>query len=415
MRLTFRHLAHVMLVALFGLGVPTVSHAQTRIDHTTFTAAVTATASSLTLTAASGSSAGDFLYVDGELMRIVSAVNASTTNWNVQRGLGQGFTPARAHSSTAIVWVLDSGTEEGPRTFNVQGTCSLATERYLPHINTEENRIFDCASTGYWIERERESVSVQQALTVCGGRLKCREEFNGGHTISQDDGTAKSLSDGEENHVGGSPLGAIEYREEQDKTASSWVTINGQLDISGDNTTSAEGVEIVFGATSDAALNQIVELGTNGACLAVMITIADISAIDDLVIGWRQNEAFVDAVAYETYDEYAIIGVQDTAGDLDIEDEEAGGGVQNDDTGVTWADGERRALKVCLSSGGVPTFYYTAASPDNEEPAYVQATSTNTGDALTAGDGMIPFLSFLISGTDGPNVTIQWVELSYAP
>lgn len=414
MRLTFRHLAHVMLVALFGLGVPTVSHAQTRIDHTTFTAAVTATATTVTLAAASGSGAGDFLYVDGELMQISSAVGSSTTQWNVRRGLGQGFTPARAHSTTAIVWVLDSGTEEGPRGFNVQGTCSLATERYLPHINTEENRIFDCASTGYWIEREREIVSVQQALSICGGRLKCREEFNGGHAVMQDDGTVKSLTDGEENFVYGSPLGVIEYREEETKTASSWVTINGQLDISGDNTTTAEGVEIVFGATSDAALNQVVELGTNGACIAAMITVTDISGVDNLFIGWRQNEAFQNFV-HTGYDDWAVIGLQDTAGDLDVEDEEAGAGTQNDDVGVTWADGERRALKVCLSSAGVPTFYYTAASPDNEEPAYIQFTPTNAGDALTAGEGFVPFLSFLISGTDGPDVTIAWVELSYAP
>lgn len=400
------------VAVLYGV---TPAHSQTQVDHTTFTVAVTATATSVTLTAASGSSAGDFLYVDGELMGVTSAVNASTTEWNVRRGLSQGFTPARAHSVNAIVWVIDSGTAQGPRTFNVQGTCTATTEEFLPHINTRDNRIFDCASRGYWIERERAIVSVQSASTVCGGRLKCREEFNGGHAVMQDDGTVKSLTDTEENFVYGSTLGPIEYREEQTKTASSWVAINGQLDISGDNTTSAEGVEIIFGAVSDAALNQVLELGTHGACIAAMITVADISGIDELVIGWRQNEAFVDAILYETYDEYAIIGIQDTAGDVDVEDEEAGAGVQNDDAVVTWADGERRALKVCISSTGVPTFYYTAASPDNEEPLYVQVTTTNTGDALTIGDGMVPFLAFLISGTDGPDVTVQWIELSYSP
>ena len=395
------------------LGVPTALSAQTQIDHTTFTAAVSATATDVTLSAASGSSAGDRLYVDGELMQLTSAVNASTTNWNVRRGLGQGFTPARRHPASSIVWVLDSGTAQGS-SFNVEGACTAATEVNLPHINTEENRIFDCGGTGYWLEREREIVSVQSALTICGGRLKCREEFNGGHAVMTDAGTAKGVTDADQNFVYGSPLGAIEYREEETKTASSWITINGQLDISADNTTTAEGVEIVFGATSDAALNQVIELGTNGACISMMVTVTDISGIDELVIGWRQNEAFQN-FAHTGYDDWAVIGLKDTAGDLDIEDEEAGGGTQNDDVGVTWADGERRALKTCISSGGVPTFYYTAASPDNEEPLYIQATSTNTGDALTAGDGMVPFLSFLISGTDGPDVTVQWVQLEYAP
>lgn len=394
------------------LGFPAVVQAQVQVDHTTFTTAITATATSITLTAASGSAAGEHLYVEGELLQLQSAVNASTTEWNVRRGLAQGATPARAHPTTAIVWVLDA--EEG-RNFNVAGTCTAGTERFLPFINTRENRIYDCSSTGFWVERDADRTNVLSANTVCGGKLTCREEFNGGHAVMQDDGTAKSLTDAEENFVYGSPLGPIEYREEQTKTASSWVAINGELDISGDNATSAEGVEIVWGAVSDAALNQVIEVGTNGACISAMITVADISAIDELVIGWRQNEAFVDAITYETYDDYAIIGIQDTAGDVDVEDEEAAGGVQNDDAVVVWADGERRALKVCMSSGGVPTFYYTAASPDNEAPLYVPVTTTNTGDALTAGDGMVPFLGFLISGTDGPNVTIQWVQLEYAP
>lgn len=403
-----RILRYTMLA--LTLALPIALGAQTQVAHTTFSTAVTATSTSVTLAAASGAAAGEFLYVDGELMEL--RTNTSGTTWTVRRGLGNGSTPARAHATSALVWV---GGSEELKNFNVAGPCTASSERYLPHFNVRENRIFDCGANGHWLERDRDVVSVQSANTVCGGRLRCREEFNGGHLVMQDDGTAKSLSDAEENFVYGSTLGAIEYREEQAKTASSWVTINGQLDISADNTTNAEGVEIVFGASSDAALNQVIEVGTNGACIAAMITVADISGIDELVIGWRQNEAFQDAVGYEAYNDYAIIGLQDNAGDLDVEDEEAGGGVQNDDTGVTWADGERRALKVCIDSTGVPTFWYTDASPDNEEPIYKRVTTSNTGDALTAGDGLVPFLGFLVGGTDGPDVTIQWVEISYNP
>src|SRR3990167_7685169 len=112
----------VLAVLLF---IPSAAHSQTGIDHTTFTAAVSATATDITLSAASGSSAGDYLYVDGELMRLTTAVNASTTQWNVRRGLGEGFTPARRHPASSIVWVMDSGTQEGPRQFNVEGACTL--------------------------------------------------------------------------------------------------------------------------------------------------------------------------------------------------------------------------------------------------------------------------------------------------
>lgn len=405
MKNILRYALLALVVALpIGLG------AQTQVAHTTFSTAVSATSTAVTLSAASGAAAGEYLYVDGEMMRLVR--NTSGTTWTVQRGLSQGFTPARAHSTNAIVWV---GSGEEFKTFNVAGACTARSERYLPHFNTKENRIFDCGANGVWLERDTERVNVQMASMVCGGKLRCREEFNGGHLVMSGDGTAKSLLDAAENFVYGSPLGAIEYREEQAKTASSWITINGELNISGDDTTTAEGVEIVFGASSDAALNQLIEVGTNGACIAAMITVADISGVDELVIGFRQNEAFADAVGYETYNDYAIIGLQDNAGDLDVEDEEAGAGVQNDDTGVTWADGERRALKVCVDSTGVPTFWYTDASPDNEEPLYKKVVTANTGDALTSGDGLIPFLGFLITGTDGPTVTIQWVEITYAP
>lgn len=396
------------------LGVPAAADSQTQIDHTTFTAAVTATATSITLAAASGSSADDYLYVDGELMRLTTAVNASTTEWNVRRGLAQGFTPARRHPTTSIVWVLDSATEQGPRTFNVEGACTATTEAYLPHINTKEDRIFDCGSSGYWLERERSIVNVQSALTVCGGRYRCREEFNQGLTVMQDDGTGKSLADTEVNLVFGSNLGPITYREEQAKTASSWITINGQLDISGDNTTDNEGVEIVIGNGTDPTLNQTIDAGTNGACLSAMVTIADISGTDEVVLGWRQNEAFQDAAAYTGYTVWSTVGVNNTDGSI-FSEHEVSGATLSDDSGINWADGERRALKVCISSGGIPSAYFTAASPDNEQPLYTPITMTNTGTAETAGIGMVPFISFLTAGTDGPDVTIQWIELEYAP
>lgn len=396
------------LIALMLVVLPTASYAQTAVDRTTFAATVTATATQVTLTAASGAAAGGYLYVEGELMGIRSV---SGTTVQVRRGLSEGSTPARQHSTSAIVWV--GGSEEF-KAFNVAGNCTSSTERYLPHINTEENRIFDCAGNGVWLERDRDRLNAPLASMVCGGKLRCREEFNGGHLVMQDDGTVKSLTDAEENFVYGSPLGAIEYREEQAKTASSWITINGELDISGDNTTTAEGVEIVFGASSDAALNQVLEIGTNGACVAAMITVADISGIDELVIGFRQNEAFQDAVGYAGYSDWAALGLVDNAGDIDAMDEEAAGGTQTDDLGIEWADGERRALKVCISAAGAPSFYYTDASPDSDEPVYKQVSTSNTGDALTSGDGLVPFLGFLISGTDGPNVTVQWVELTYA-
>ena len=399
----------LLAVVLFAL--PGLAWAQTQIDRTTFSSAVSATATRLTLSAASGSVAGGYVYVNGELMQLTSAVNASTTQWNVRRGLSDGSEPARAHGTTAIVWVMGGGEF---KTFDPSGTCVATSERYLPHLNVKKNRIWDCAGNGLWMSRDGAEVSnYSQALLPCGGKLKCREEFNGGHLVMQDDGTAKSVSDTEENFVYGSPLGAIEYREDVAKTTSSWVTINGRLDISADDT-AAEGVEIVFGASSDAALNQVIDVGTNGACISAMVTVTLIAGVDEFHIGWRQNEAFQDTVAYAGYGDWAVIGLVDAAGDLDAQDEEAGGGTLNDDTGITWANGERRALKVCISSTGVPTFWYTDASPDQDAPIYRQVSTSNTGDALTSGDGMVPFLAFTAAGTTDAGILIDWVQIEYA-
>ena len=394
------------------LGIPAMSVAQTQVDHTTFSTAVTATATSVILTANSSSAAGDYLYVEGEAMRLAS--NTSGTTWTVQRGRDNGATPARAHSTTAIVW---TGAGQEYKDFNVAGTCTASNERFLPHINTKQNRIFDCSSSGRWNEREQETNGVQSAQMLYGGRPKVRDEFNQGYLVMQDDGTAKSLSDTEINFVYGSPLGGIEYREEQAKTTSSWVTVDGQLDVTADNTTASEGVEIIFaGGTTTAALNQVLESRTNGGCISAMITIGDVSGTNQVLIGWRQNEAYQDAAAYTGYTDWSTIGQTNVDGSINAQGEVNAGGTLTDDTGIDWADGERRALKVCISSGGVPSAYYTAASPDNEEPLYIQVTLTNSITTKTSGIGLLPFFSFMTSGTDGPGtVSVQWVQLESAP
>jgi len=382
--------------------MPTVTWAQTQVDHTTFATAISGTATRVTLSAASGVVVGGFLFVEGELMPVEAVSGATVT---VRRG---GNSP---HSKSVIGWV--GGAAEFP-SYSPSGSCTATTVRFLPHINVKDNKIFDCAN-GVWRERDVWRRDFPMATTdICLGRGWCRDEFNQGYLVMQDDGTAKSLTDAEENFVYGSPLGAIEYREEQTKTTSSWVTINGQLDISADDTTASEGVEIIFGASSDAALNQVIEAGTNGACIAAMITIADVSQVTQLQIGWRDNAAFADAAAYTGYTVWNTVGLTTTNGAI-TSSQEVSEATDTDLAGATWADGERRALKVCVSSAGVPTAFYTAASPDNEEPLYRPITMTETGSTETAGTGMIPFLTFLAAGTTDAGVTIQWVQLERAP
>lgn len=408
-----RILRTLLTLALL-IGVTSAASAQTQVDHTRLSTAITALSPTITLVAASGAVSGDFVYIEGELMRL--GTNTTGTTWTVRRGLGEGATPARAHATTSILWT-GSGEELGKQ-FNVNGTCTATQERFLPFINVKENRIFDCAGAGLWMERQRMSSNVESArANICpSAMLRCRDEFNQGYLVMQDDGTAKSLTDTEVNFVYGSPIGGLEYREEQNKTVSSWVTIDGQLDISADDTTASEGVEILFagGDMGTAARDQVLEIGTNGGCFTAMVTIARPDMVTQLQFGWRQNEAFQDAALYTGYTRWGTVGLTTNNGAI-TSSQEVSSSTTTDVSGVTWANGERRAVKACINSSGVPTAYYTAASPDNEQPLFLPITMTNSGVTQTSGTGMIPFMTFLAAGTTDAGVTIQWVELSYTP
>lgn len=388
--------------------------AQTTVTQTTASAAVGRTDGAISLASDTGVAAGTYLYVDGELMRAVSEIG-TTARWNVRRGLADGNGPAVAHRSGAKVWVMASG-GSGESYYTYDQTagsgCTVTEWAYKPFINTKTGHVFECAEPGVWAARYDNDMVKPLDFTA-------QDSFDEGHTVMQDDGTAKSLTDAEVNYVTGSPLGAITYREEQTKTASSWVTLNGLLDLSADDTTDNEGVEILFGGDgSNPTLNQWMEAGTQGGCVAASVTIADISGTDQVQIVFRQNEAFADGADYTTYTVWNTVGVNATDGSI-VSSQEVSEATDTDDSGVNWADGETRALKVCVTKGGVPTAYYsdayTASQVFNDYPVYHAIPMTNTGSTLTAGTGLFPFLSYLAAGTDGPDVSVNWVRLMRLP
>lgn len=378
--------------------------AQTTLNTTTLDAAITdATATTVTLASGTTVAAGQVLFVDRELMRIQSAVGSSTTNWNVTRGFDG--TASALHGNGARVY---TGARDRFYRRDVSGTCVAADDLFTPHINTTSGRIWECEA-GYWMEWKTDQVAVRD-YTV-------RDSFDNGHTVLQDDGTAKSLTDAEVNLVYGSPLGAITYREELGKTVSSWITINGYLDISGDGTDD-EGVEIVVGNGTDPTLNQFFEAGTQGACVAAAFSIADASGSDNLQIGFRQNEAFQDLALYTGYTVWNSVGFNTTDGSI-ISSQEVSETTDTDDSGVNWADAETRALKVCVSKAGVPTAYYSNAYTSSQvltdRPVYNAIAMTETGSTLTAGTGMVPFITFLHRADVSENTRILWVELTKIP
>lgn len=219
-------------------------------------------------------------------------------------------------------------------------------------------------------------------------------------------GAAKTLTDAATNMVLGSPLGIIQFREELAKTTSSWVDANGTLDITADNTTNDEGVEIALGDSVGGAGGWVVSRSaTNGAgCFAVNFTIALIAGTDQFVIGWRKAEAFQDVAAYAGYADWSVVGINNVDGSIFSLGEVNGGGTLSDDSGVNAANGETHTLKSCIAATtGVPSAYLDG----------LPITMTNSGTAKTSAIAMYPFISYLqAGGAVDAGITINWMELT---
>ncbi len=396
--------AALLAVVWFGLGRV---QSQTSLSATTLSSAVTTTDGlTINLTSGSSVSSGDLLFVDREAMRVTAIVGNVAS---VARGVEgtQGMT----HRILAKVWMGAPGRfyQNEPA-----GSCTAASELYAPRIVLPSGNVFDCTN-GTWARRingSEDSVGGNYAHTgevTYQGRVFARESFDQTYFIMQDDATPKSLTDTEVNVVFGSPIGIITFREEQNKTVSSWVVDDGRLAIAGDDTTTLEGVEIVMGWTT--TNEGWIVAGTSGACFTVNLTLTDISGTNELLIGWRQNEAFQDGAVYTGYSDWSLVGVNNVDGSIFGINEIQGGGTLSDDSGVNMADGETRTFKSCISATGVPTAFYTAASGTT----FTQIALATGSGAKTAGDQMIPVIFFLTSGTDGPTPYINWMEVSAAP
>ncbi|HYC00466.1 MAG TPA: hypothetical protein VEC57_15115 [Candidatus Limnocylindrales bacterium] len=419
---TFSRAAVAVLLGLLLYTVPVPT--QTATTSTTLSSAVTSTsANTVVLASATNVDAGGAIYVGSERMDVVSV---SGTTAQVRRGMGGSR--ASTHASGAVVYVASSSQKAGVFRSDQRpgGTCTRANEPFLPQIDAAAGVIWDCVApggaktpTGYWTRLNAAPAGFNGHLQVGGdahinGHLYVREEFDQGFIVAENDATGlliKSVSDTDDNVVIGSPLGLISYREEQAKTASSWAIVDGKLNIEADNTTDNEGVEIVFGGDGANTTEGVIVAGTSGGCFTASITITDISGTDQVLIGWRQNETWQDAAAFDGYTVWHTIGVTATDGSITSK-AEVSSATGTDDTTVDWADGETRLLRSCVSKAGVFSAFYSAAGGST----FSAVTMTNSGKTATAGVQMYPFLSYLAAGTDGPGpIYVNWVEISAPP
>lgn len=128
-------------------------------------------------------------------------------------------------------------------------------------------------------------------------------------------------------------------------------------------------------------------VGTTGVYFVEFsITIANISAFDgNLGIGLMQPEGSV-AGLQDNLNTYSLFTLSDNAGDLDLECDLDGGGLANDDTGITWADTQTKALRIELQTDGGSVWLVDG----------VTITSTNCDNSgnndWTAADKIVPFI-----------------------
>lgn len=149
------------LVALLALLVfPASVSAQTALSETTLSAAATSSQNFIVVTSATGIVAGRGIYVGREYM-VVSGNYVSGTRIPVTRGVA-GLAVSHA-ASTPLYHGPPSAFIRSDR----DGSCVAASEAYLPLINVDNGKIWDCGSNvEKWVNIRGLVVVTCRALLV---------------------------------------------------------------------------------------------------------------------------------------------------------------------------------------------------------------------------------------------------------
>lgn len=138
-----------LAVALLLLGGSAL-HAQTAVNSTSTTAALTPTQQIVPLTSVTNVALNDLIFIDREAAQ-VNAIDTTALTVTVRRGV---YGTADDHASGAVVYTGP------PRRFyfnQVVGPCTAANEEFLPHIvlaganSILGGDVFDCKN-GEWIQ-----------------------------------------------------------------------------------------------------------------------------------------------------------------------------------------------------------------------------------------------------------------------
>lgn len=154
------------LAVLVVTAAPSV--AQTTLSSTTLAAAVAATDRQINVTSATGIEVNDLIAILSrnavtEIVR-VRAING--TFLAVSRGV---YGPVVAHASLSTIYHAPEA--QFYRGADPRGTCTRASEVYLPHINVSSRTISECSTAGVWYRFDDQFVVECKTGTLFGDSI----------------------------------------------------------------------------------------------------------------------------------------------------------------------------------------------------------------------------------------------------
>lgn len=148
----------IVLVALLTLAAVPVA-AQTYLPTTTLNGSITATATQIRLTSASGVAAGGGLYIDHEYFGVVSVSGTLATVTRTQRPTAHGSGAVviiASAAARAYVFLTTNGAQRAGQCSTSTSSSSataLAGYQYLPIVDIDTGNVYTCrrVTGGLWL------------------------------------------------------------------------------------------------------------------------------------------------------------------------------------------------------------------------------------------------------------------------
>jgi hypothetical protein len=300
---------------------------------------------------------------------------------------GQEFRVLSGDPPTVVSWVWDASDGDFERTDLKAGFEDAAT--------FNDKVTFQSGLSGTWNLVRSDFGDVNPV--VCGSYVAFGMADAGYNTADTAQNGIRLLN---------CPLSHIYVRFEQAFAGSFRPIVDGYLFVDTDDTDN-DGFDFGFGANRSSGANGFSDywdenFGIISYC-ETSVKIQDISETDSFYFGWSIDEAVIDAGDWAGGNTYAYFVISDAAGDLDIVTELNAGGTLNDDTGVTWADGQEIKLRVSIA-------------PDSVSFVLNGNAVTQTNAVLDWDDGdragcVAGFLNSTGDSTPDPDIKFNYIEI----